>query len=892
MVRFDAFISYSHAADGDLAPALRRGLHQLAKPWYRTRAAKVFVDEASLSTNPALWSSITAALGSSRTFVLLCSPEAACSEWVDREVTYWLANKPIESLLPVLTAGELVWDPHGRQLDMERSTAAPPALRAAFGEEPRHLDLRWTKVGPASSGVALSLQNSRFKDAVADLAAPIRGVAKDDLVGEDIRQHLRTRRLARSAVAALCVLLIMAVVSAVLARANAVRAEHRRVDAEARRLGLEATGLAGPPDLAFALAAQGFKLRPTNVTSKALVQAADAAPQLIHLFRSHTTGVTAMLAQPAAHRVVSIDRGGMLLATDTRTGTVVAHSNTGGRPFQLVPVPSGILVVTRDWTEVHDIKTLAVVKNTRTPNGQPITAVAVVAKGIVVGDLGEKQTGDLWWYGATSELIARDAGAPVGVGADGDGLIVLFTDPGAQAASVRRFDRTGGKWKQSWRTDVGPTNTVMRVSARDGVAVIGATNGDITIVNLATGAASAPMSSGTSGVRSIAIADGTTVLVGDAGGTIHWLDPKTGAVTYDWSVHAGAVSSIVALNNDTYYSAGADGTIAMQRRTGFRKLAATTITLTAKPFSIDAHPETGIAHVGLADAVVDVDLHTNRVRSTTPVDTVVYAVAQLPGSDAIAVGDAEGRVLVVSRGEIVQTIATGAPTVLQLIAIRQTSEMVELTDAGTIGVRRVVNGRLGTLRRLADNGNIAAAVSSDGQWVAYQDGVKQVVVLRLRDGHRQAVIPTDTGMETLAFNTDASILALASDGGVSLVRLALSAREPVVRNAVAQEIALSAKPVAVGFDGEHLLVADSDTIVTTFDARTGEDLGAVQAFQTSRGADLRHGAGHVYVLAGDSLVVRDVTTAAILRSGCAVFDRALTTAERTRYDVGKTLSAC
>ena len=28
---FDAFISYSHAADGKLAPALQRGLQQLAK---------------------------------------------------------------------------------------------------------------------------------------------------------------------------------------------------------------------------------------------------------------------------------------------------------------------------------------------------------------------------------------------------------------------------------------------------------------------------------------------------------------------------------------------------------------------------------------------------------------------------------------------------------------------------------------------------------------------------------------------------------------------------------------------------------------------------------------------------------------------------------------------
>ena len=39
---YDAFVSYSHAADGRLAPALQRGLQSLAKPWYRRRALRVF----------------------------------------------------------------------------------------------------------------------------------------------------------------------------------------------------------------------------------------------------------------------------------------------------------------------------------------------------------------------------------------------------------------------------------------------------------------------------------------------------------------------------------------------------------------------------------------------------------------------------------------------------------------------------------------------------------------------------------------------------------------------------------------------------------------------------------------------------------------------------------
>ena len=78
---FNGFISYSHAADGRLAPAVQRGLHRLAKPWHRRRALWIFRDQTGLSVTPGLWSSIQTALDGSEYFVLLASPEAAASRW-------------------------------------------------------------------------------------------------------------------------------------------------------------------------------------------------------------------------------------------------------------------------------------------------------------------------------------------------------------------------------------------------------------------------------------------------------------------------------------------------------------------------------------------------------------------------------------------------------------------------------------------------------------------------------------------------------------------------------------------------------------------------------------------------------------------------------------------
>ena len=65
---FDAFISYSHAADGKLAAAVQRGLHRFAKPLLKRRAIRVFRDESTLAMTPQLWPEIEKALRSSRFF--------------------------------------------------------------------------------------------------------------------------------------------------------------------------------------------------------------------------------------------------------------------------------------------------------------------------------------------------------------------------------------------------------------------------------------------------------------------------------------------------------------------------------------------------------------------------------------------------------------------------------------------------------------------------------------------------------------------------------------------------------------------------------------------------------------------------------------------------------
>jgi hypothetical protein len=230
-LKYDAFISYSHSADARVAAAVQSGLERLAKPWYRRRSLKVFRDDTDLTASPGLWSAIERAVDQSDAFVLIASPEAASSIWVEREVMRWRAAKPIDRLFVAVTDGCVLWDPQARDFDWTRTTAIPRTLGGFFTEEPLYVDLRFARNEDTANP-----RNPRFRTAVARLGAPLRGLTLDELISEDVRLHRRSVRLAVGAVVALVILAIAAVISAQLAVRWARLAERRLNTAIARRV--------------------------------------------------------------------------------------------------------------------------------------------------------------------------------------------------------------------------------------------------------------------------------------------------------------------------------------------------------------------------------------------------------------------------------------------------------------------------------------------------------------------------------------------------------------------------------------------------------------------------------------------------------------------------------
>ncbi|MGE0812931.1 MAG: toll/interleukin-1 receptor domain-containing protein [Vicinamibacterales bacterium] len=270
----DAFISYSHAADRPVAAALERGMERLARPLFALRAMDVFRDATSLAASPGLWTGLQAHLEGSRWLVFVACPEAAASIWCDREVRAWLARNPSDRVLLALTAGELVWPPGAADYDWTRTTALPPAMRGVFREEPLYVDLRWTR-----QAAHLRPGDPRLRDAVLDLAAPVRGIAKDQLDGDDVRQLRRTRRLSRAAMALIVAAAAVAVWQAVEATRQRTVAERQRDLALSRQLAAQTAGLlTRDPRLAAGLAVQALATADTTEGATAVLRIVNAAP--------------------------------------------------------------------------------------------------------------------------------------------------------------------------------------------------------------------------------------------------------------------------------------------------------------------------------------------------------------------------------------------------------------------------------------------------------------------------------------------------------------------------------------------------------------------------------------------------------------------------------------
>jgi len=418
---YDAFISYSHRLDAAITARLQSELEHFAKPWYRMRALHVFRDQTSLAASPHLWTTIEEALAESSWLILMASPESAQSGWVSREISWWRANRPANHLLIAVTEGELAWDESAGDLDWGATTAlSKEALGHAFTEEPRWVDLRWAREQEDS----LRSADPRLQDAVADLAAAIRHVPKDALIGEHIQHRRRTVQAAIAVAAALVVLLAFSLTAAFIAKGQRDRADQENVVATAGLLASTAISLTSShPDLAQLFAVQAYRLDPGNPQARAALFATVQADPQVQRF----------LQAPGPVSALSVAPNGQIVVAGTRNGWVRGWSLSTFRPvtYGRMTGPVSAVAVSADGTTVAATTGLAartwvdgrLAASRAAPAGTRFTAAGVSPSGKVAAfaafpDLDVLSTpGRSWrqdrlsgfgtWHGARPPLVTN-----------------------------------------------------------------------------------------------------------------------------------------------------------------------------------------------------------------------------------------------------------------------------------------------------------------------------------------------------------------------------------------------------------------------------------------------------------------------------------------------------
>lgn len=213
-LRYSAFISYNHR-DRGWANWLHRRMERYAIPAkLRGRATRlgvlgarlppVFQDRAELAASADLAQSVRDALAQSASLIVICSPAAAQSRWVNEEIRTFEALGRRDAIQLLVVAGE----PRVPTGPDDPLACFPPALFETGRPEPLAADVR-----PEADGK---------RGALLKLLAGVLGVGYDDL-----RRRDQARRQARLAIVAAasaigCVLMSGLAVFAFLSRNEAL----------------------------------------------------------------------------------------------------------------------------------------------------------------------------------------------------------------------------------------------------------------------------------------------------------------------------------------------------------------------------------------------------------------------------------------------------------------------------------------------------------------------------------------------------------------------------------------------------------------------------------------------------------------------------------------------
>ena len=766
--KYDAFLSYSHAADGRLAPAVQQGLHQLTKPWYQLRALRVFRDQLSLSANPDLWATITAALRGSRFFILLASPDAAASSWVQREVEYWQAHHEQATFLIALTDGTIIWDHATGDFDWTRTTALPSQLRGWFHTEPLWVQLDW-----ARSDAQLSVRHSRFRGAIATLAAPIRGVAKDDLDSEDVRQHRRTTRVRNGGIVVLALLTVVSVILGLVAEQQAHQAQTALQRALSREMSTRSQALGDiDPAVSTLLSVAAWRLDPTS----------DARAAMIAAFNRPGIGVF-----PDGGGAVALSPDHRILATgDTKNGTVhlwdaVTHKPAGAPlightdlvgTMKFSPRGNTLATGSADGTvRLWDTASHQQVGDPLTPGGGTVIALTFSRDGNMLATGSADGTVRLWDTASARPIGDPFAGYDTGAIAfspDGHTLAFFGHDTTVRLWDIASHRQLGepltGFVGQVFAIAFSPDGEFLATGGADGAARVWevATHRSLgTLMGFKGG-----IETGGGGIHVVAFsADGDTLTAVGYNGTVRSWDLTTGSQIGDVLTSAvGMIGTSFTPDGDILAISGNDGTVRLWNLANRNHRGAPLTDGDNSGSSAVFSPDGRILAIGDFNGTVrlwDVASHA-QLGALTGATGAAASIVFSPDGQSMAVGDFSSSV---QLWDVTTHTPIGGPF---------TKYFGEPIAFGPDGRTLLTNGDTGlrmwdiaTRTSIADfqtEHSVAAAVSGDGRILAIgaDDGKIQLWNLNTRTRIGAPLDGSGELVSSLAFSSDRRTLAVGS----------------------------------------------------------------------------------------------------------------------------------
>jgi len=213
-LRYKAYISYSHR-DDKWASWLHRVLESYRVPRNLVgtitdagevpkRTNPVFRDRDDLSSSTDLGDTVSQALAESENLVVVCSPEAAASQWVNEEIHQFAQLGKADRIFCIIVDGE-------PEQDGSVSKCFPTALQEIGFSEPLAADVRQWADGK---------YNAKLK-----LIAGLLGLRLDELLQRDLHRRRKRRTIFSLGLLAVLILAVITVLSQISERQERQKAE-------------------------------------------------------------------------------------------------------------------------------------------------------------------------------------------------------------------------------------------------------------------------------------------------------------------------------------------------------------------------------------------------------------------------------------------------------------------------------------------------------------------------------------------------------------------------------------------------------------------------------------------------------------------------------------------